>query len=569
MTNFLPADLTETILNLLQDGVMITGDGLKPSDRSIIYVNKAWEKLTGYSAAQAIGSTSDILYGEKTSTKVLAGITSDLKRTNHAEAELTVYKADGTPLRIILSVFPIADHSGKTHYISILRDLTRQKNKIDRLQCLIKIQHEAAIGSLQIDHLRQQIAEIALEVTGADGAVVEEAEDGDIVYRAVAGAAEGSLNLRLRMDQSLSGLAYGNSSPLICRNVDTDDRVILKKKARQIGFVSGIVVPLKYQEQIFGVLKVYAGEPDRFDTDDLQLLELASGVLAASLSKAVDYTTELEHRAFLLDALPIMISYIDKEKRYQEVNAAYEKIFKRSAETIRGRHVRELLGEEGFERIRPYMEGALRGERINYEDDVTFPNGEVCTLHGEYIPRFASDGTVSGFYAIVRDITDTLNAQTDYLTGLTNRRRFEDEGSRLLALAQRHQEPIALIMADIDHFKTVNDTLGHLAGDEVLKKFAELLLHRGRDSDLPGRWGGEEFVLLLSKTDIHGARELAERLRTAVAGTVFANSVRITVSIGVAAAHPDDSILTLQEKADKALYRAKETGRNNVQIDAD
>lgn len=264
-----------------------------------------------------------------------------------------------------------------------------------------------------------------------------------------------------------------------------------------------------------------------------------------------------------------MISYIDKEKRYQEVNAAYEKIYNRGADKIRGHHVRELLGEEGFERIRPYIEGALRGERINYEDDVTFPNGTVRTLHGEYLPRFASDGTVPGFYAIVRDITDTLNAQTDYLTGLSNRRRFESEGCRLLALAQRHREPISLIMADIDHFKTVNDTLGHLAGDEVLKKFAELLLHINRDSDLSGRWGGEEFVLLLPKTDINGARELAERLRTAVAGNAFPNSLRITISLGVAAAKSNDSILTLQEKADNALYRAKGVGRNNVQISAD
>ena len=163
---------------------MITESRLDPSGSHIIYVNKAWEKLTGYSAAQAIGSTPGILLGEKTSNEVLAEIKSDLKRKNHAEAELTVYKEDDTPFRIALSVSPLKEDSGKTtHYISILRDLTRQRNKIEQLQCLIKIQREAAIGSLQIDHLRQQIAELALEVTGADGAVVEEAEGGEIVYR--------------------------------------------------------------------------------------------------------------------------------------------------------------------------------------------------------------------------------------------------------------------------------------------------------------------------------------------------------------------------------------------------
>lgn len=160
-------------------------------------------------------------------------------------------------------------------------------------------------------------------------------------------------------------------------------------------------------------------------------------------------------------------------------------------------------------------------------------------------------------------------AGTDPLTGLANRRRFDERGAEMVELALRHQRPLSLLMIDLDHFKLVNDQYGHAVGDEVLVRMARLLEVTLRTGDLPVRLGGEEFVALLPETDAGQAREAAERIREAVenAPLMLADSrlVVFTVSIGVATLVEGGSALTkLLGSADAALYRAKRSGRNRV-----
>lgn len=157
-------------------------------------------------------------------------------------------------------------------------------------------------------------------------------------------------------------------------------------------------------------------------------------------------------------------------------------------------------------------------------------------------------------------------AEVDDLTGLPNRRRLLTLGEQELAVAARYGRPLSVCLLDIDHFKEVNDTLGHAAGDEVLREVARRLASELRTPDLLGRYGGEEFLALLPETP--DARELAERLRAAVAARPVvsrAGTISVTVSAGVAARLPGDASLpTLVERADAALYEAKRAGRNRV-----
>ncbi|RME41138.1 MAG: diguanylate cyclase, partial [Deltaproteobacteria bacterium] len=163
-------------------------------------------------------------------------------------------------------------------------------------------------------------------------------------------------------------------------------------------------------------------------------------------------------------------------------------------------------------------------------------------------------------------------SNTDELTGLANRRHFQLILKREAAQAQRFHSHFSLIMADIDHFKTYNDTHGHLKGDIVLKRVADILLQNTRGIDLVGRFGGEEFVILLPKTDKAGALAAAEKLRDQIASENFPGAEhsqpdgRLTLSLGVAE-YPGDStdIYELLDLADRALYRAKEKGRNRVE----
>lgn len=156
-------------------------------------------------------------------------------------------------------------------------------------------------------------------------------------------------------------------------------------------------------------------------------------------------------------------------------------------------------------------------------------------------------------------------ATTDELTGVNNRRRFAEDLNLHAALAARHGLPLSLIMLDVDHFKSYNDSFGHRAGDDVLRTIATILRSEVREHDLVARYGGEEFVLLLPSTSSEAAVEVAERLRKSIAKGMW-NAMPLTASFGVATTDPSHSISAedLVAQADEALYLSKNTGRNRV-----
>lgn len=161
-------------------------------------------------------------------------------------------------------------------------------------------------------------------------------------------------------------------------------------------------------------------------------------------------------------------------------------------------------------------------------------------------------------------------ARTDPLTGLANRRRFMEALEQEVDRWERYGRPLSLVAMDLDHFKSVNDTHGHAAGDDVLRQAAQALHSVCRDVDLAARMGGEEFCLLLPETDTTGARIVAERVRERMAGTEHRSpageTFRVTASLGVATAKRGASGEALLQAADEALYRAKGEGRNQVAL---
>lgn len=154
-------------------------------------------------------------------------------------------------------------------------------------------------------------------------------------------------------------------------------------------------------------------------------------------------------------------------------------------------------------------------------------------------------------------------AMTDQLTGLYNRHSLFDIGPKYLSDAKRHQFPLSLMVIDLDHFKNVNDTHGHGVGDIVLKTIGQVLNDNCRIEDTVARFGGEEFVMLLSHCDFAATK--AESVRAAIEKS-HPNDLTITASIGVAAFNQDDDFESLFDKADRAVYEAKDTGRNKVVI---
>ncbi|MFP4296967.1 MAG: diguanylate cyclase [Spirulinaceae cyanobacterium] len=159
-------------------------------------------------------------------------------------------------------------------------------------------------------------------------------------------------------------------------------------------------------------------------------------------------------------------------------------------------------------------------------------------------------------------------AHIDPLTEVWNRRYFEEIAQREFTRAQRYQRLFSVLMLDIDYFKKINDTYGHIVGDEILKALAKVSLNNLRKTDYLGRFGGEEFIAILPETARNTALEIAQRLREAIAQMVVpyeTNLIQITVSIGVTTYHPrDDEFKKVLARSDNALYAAKNQGRNCV-----
>lgn len=163
---------------------------------------------------------------------------------------------------------------------------------------------------------------------------------------------------------------------------------------------------------------------------------------------------------------------------------------------------------------------------------------------------------------IIEDIR--IDSSTDLLTQIPNRRGFEIRAASVFAAARR---PVSLVICDIDYFKQVNDTYGHTAGDRVLAEFARRLREEARAGDAIGRYGGEEFVILLPGADKDEAEGVAERIRASIAGYVFddiAPGLRVTASFGVAERRPGETLESLIRRADRRLYAAKRDGRNTI-----
>ncbi|WP_181918374.1 MULTISPECIES: diguanylate cyclase [unclassified Wenzhouxiangella] len=561
--------LLEQALELSHDAVTIFEIRNGGSAAGIIYVNRAFETMSGYERDEVLGCAPGVLRGEKTDAGDLESFSAALDAGASCEGESWYYRKCGKPFLMSWEASPVLDDAGNvSHFVVVQQDVTERRRRRRRrqdLERMVDLQREVVSGGLDLQRVRQRIVEAAREITGADAAVVEETEGEEMVYRAVAGIAGEALGMRLPIDASLSGLCFRSCE--ILRTDDTrDDPRVDTEAALKVGFVSGILVPLVHDGHCYGVLKVYASRPDAFSSDERQLLEIASGILASALFTAASFESEVNRRSMLIDAIPILVSYIDLDRRYQEVNAAYEDWFGVEASDIRGKFMWEVVGEAAYETIRPHLDAALSGEEVSYEADIPYQKGGKRTVLAQYQPNLDSSGKVEGVYAVVRDLTSVKQAEQDFLTGLWNRRKFEEKSEDLLRKASRYRQPVSLVLIDIDHFKAINDCYGHLVGDEVLKVLGWHLGNTVRGVDVVGRWGGEEFIILAPETAAEEACQLAERICSEIRRLSFEDVDHVTASFGVAQWMENEEWSQLMERADGALYKAKRDGRDRVMV---
>ena len=258
------------------------------------------------------------------------------------------------------------------------------------------------------------------------------------------------------------------------------------------------------------------------------------------------------------------------------------------AEKLLGWSEAELLGKDLHEVIHfqtvdgeflpahrcPVLKAIAQGRTCRNQEDVfVHKDGRMVPVAVVSTPIIGGAG-VEGSVVAFHDITARTiasrelerQAATDPLTGICNRLRFGELMEKELTRALRYETPLALIMFDIDHFKVINDSLGHQAGDLVLQELSQKVASHIRQLDVFARWGGEEFMVLVPNSDLEDGAQLAEKLRAMVASSSFSCGKQISCSFGVTRFREGDTMETLAQRADAAMYQAKRQGRNRVEL---
>lgn len=238
----------------------------------------------------------------------------------------------------------------------------------------------------------------------------------------------------------------------------------------------------------------------------------------------------------------------------------------------------DLVLDEAYDSLPQFYEAfetsAFLEEGVRSEGWFENIGGKKRYLSYDAVPIYNRANELVAAIETLQDISDRKKleedlerlATTDALTGLYNRHRFNELLQQEVDRARRYHTPLSLIMFDLDHFKNINDTYGHAVGDQVLQAVAKVIGQNVRTSDWVGRWGGEEFLVLCPEATEKDALVIAEKLRETVENHIFEIVQKITVSCGVTRFKPHDSVDAFVSRADEGLYRAKDKGRNIVEI---
>jgi diguanylate cyclase (GGDEF)-like protein/PAS domain S-box-containing protein len=277
------------------------------------------------------------------------------------------------------------------------------------------------------------------------------------------------------------------------------------------------------------------------------------------------------------DNMPALLSYVDRHERYRFANAEYRHRLGWDPDAMVGDRVADRMSPGAWADVQPHLRAALAGERRTFERLVDRGTAWLLTT---YVPDLAPDGSVAGVFALSTDITALKQAEAragalarqDALTGLPNRLQFDEKHREALLRAERAGTGLAVMVLDIDHFKRINDSLGHTAGDAVLREVAQRLLVSVRATDTVARLASDRFAVILEGLQGDGEPRLVARkilVRMAQPVEMSGDNLQLTASIGIAfrPAHAGPLLPAAHlAQADQALHRARRNGRGGFQL---
>ncbi len=471
---------------------------------------------------------------------------------------------------------------------------------------------QAVLSTFDLDEVLQRILAIARDYFHLRNVAIAllDRQSQELYIRSQIGWDEGQDKVRLPLGQGVTGAAALKKQPVYCPDVSRDPRYFCSAKST----CSELAIPLMVRDEVVGVLDCQSDRVDHFDSETIDLLTLFSNQASIALQNARLYSLE-QQRARQLQAINAIAqqttAVLDFETLLSRVCELIQDAFRVSHVTLFLREEHDLVLRAHHGTLTPRIPqggrfpatnepwaGILAGNRTVTENDLRAATankffaesasrmriplvsfGQTLGVLGldSAQPDAFRDGDLQSLESVA-DICATAIQNAHYvdrvkqlayldgLTGIFNRRFFELRILEEIERARRYGTGMAVIMADIDQFKRLNDEFGHVLGDEVLRQVSSLFHQQVRKIDVVCRYGGEEFGILLTQTGAAQAMNIAEKLRKMVAGWQFPGVPRpVTISAG-AAAFPDQGSTRddLVRAADNALYSAKQAGRNQV-----
>ncbi|MHB1173750.1 MAG: EAL domain-containing protein [Sulfuriferula sp.] len=584
---------------------------LKNPDGVYLSCNPMVERLFGASEAEIIGKT-DYDFADKTLADSFRehdreALAANRPRINEEWLHFAADNSEGLFETIKTS---IRDVKGKPiGVLGIARDITERKAaeiKIRRLTWLyaaLSQCNQAIVHSTTAEELYPQICRAAVQFGGMKMAWIGivDRQSLQVVPVAFYGDENKYLEtIRISVDadspfgRGPTGTAIREDRPFWCQDFLNDPYTApWHEHAARSGWRSVASLPLHRNGTPIGAISFYVDTLNAFDEEVRNLLlELAIDIDFAldNLDRAAEHKRVEKGRDEALDRLQKIASrvpgvvyqykqFCDGRSCFPFASEAFHQIFRIHPEAVRedASQVWTLLHPDDLGVVAGSIHESARDlTPWHQEFRVQFDDGTIRWLYSNAVPQREADESVL-WHGFISDITERKQteehiqwlAHFDLLTGLPNRPLLNDRIKSAISMAQRNHTQLAVLFLDLDHFKNVNDTLGHHAGDQLLIEVANRLQQVVRDEDTVSRLGGDEFVLLLPGTDAKGAAHVAGKLLQAVAQSyqIEQHELTVTPSIGVAL-YPGDGedFEILCRRADIAMYRAKRDGRNNFRF---
>jgi diguanylate cyclase (GGDEF)-like protein/PAS domain S-box-containing protein len=501
------------------------------------YLNKKALKHIGYSFEEMQTMTPVDIKPEYTMSNFLVLIKRlENGETNHLLFE-TVHQCKSGELYNVEIRLELTTLENKKQFVVFAHDITESKKSLIQLkeseEKFRKITETSLMGIFIYKEHYIYANEAFVDMSGYSIKELYETNPWSIVDESQRDAIRAIANRRLK----------GEEFPKIYNDIK------VQRKDGESRIMRVMTQTIKYEDS-------YAGLGTIMDITDIRETEDKLKVLAQAIEQTdemVRITDKDGYITFVNDALVAHTGYRPVELIGKKIN-----MFKSGKQD-------DAFYEDMWDTI---LSGkTYRGVFINRKKDKNiFYEEETIT------PIFDSQKNIQNFVATSQDITERIEmekklqklATIDSLTGVYNRHKTNEEIDIQLARTKRYDENFTLVMFDIDNFKNVNDTYGHDVGDYILKELSEVVLKHIRESDRFGRWGGEEFMLLLPEVNKDEGIRVADKIRDFISKYPFNKLSRITISVGVSTFMENDTKESLLKRTDEALYQAKSSGRNRV-----